>query len=55
MLNKPVAGERLTTVFSCFVSCHNEILQNGWGEKNDKNELRQILKPRVGKDWIFFL
>lgn len=33
MLNKPVAGERLTAVFSCFVSCHNEILQNGQGKK----------------------
>lgn len=32
MLNKPVAGERLTAVFSCFVSCHNEILQNGLGK-----------------------
>lgn len=33
MLNKPVAAERLTAVFSCFVSCHNEILQNGLGKK----------------------
>lgn len=52
MLNKPVAGERLTAVFSCFVSCHNEILQTV-GRKDDIKILRQLLKPRVGKHCIF--
>lgn len=53
MLNKPVAGERLTAVFSCFVSCHNEILQNSWGKKWHKWNQTDI-ETKSGKALDFY-